>query len=338
MKELIIDCIAELIYQSTWSQSGYDNRLKGFLAESLAPSEIVSRKGYKALQGGWIIPLNYGKRFRDTKNILYLTVINKQEFLHDEKHYCEIYNKLEKFSDKYIAIYQIDFEKEMELCPQFSTMKFPNIEIEYFKYNTNNNEFIPSNYEEIRSLSYKKLDQNKKPNTDERDRDYNQVLEQISEDSLYDILANRYIFDYLFGFLFFNRGIPSDFDMIVNFPHPEKKQYIIYEIKEKDPSKKNKNKNNVVGFGMDIERINDYNTLIKWFPSFRFRYIVRQIDNQQDRNFVNWRSIDMQDFINIAISDPDGESGGQGMLPKKEASKHVKTAICLLEKFKIINL
>lgn len=89
---------------------------------------------------------------------------------------------------------------------------------------------------------------------------------------------------------------------------------------------------------MDIERINDYNTLIKWFPSFRFRYIVRQIDNQQDRNFVNWRSIDMQDFINIAISDPDGKSGGQGMLPKKEASKHIKTAICLLEKFKIINL
>lgn len=123
--------------------------------------------------------------------------------------------------------------------------------------------------------------------------------------------------------------------MIVYFPNLRKK-YVVYEIKEKDPSKKNNNKNNVVGFGMDLERIDDYAIFIDWFPSFHFRYLVRQINNQKDRKFVNWRSIGMQKFINLSIFDPKGKSGGQGMLPSALANKHIKTAICPIDEFKTI--
>lgn len=61
MRHIAINCISELIYQSTWNQKAYDGRLKGFLAESLAPTNLVSAKGYKPLKGGLIFPLEEKK-------------------------------------------------------------------------------------------------------------------------------------------------------------------------------------------------------------------------------------------------------------------------------------
>lgn len=335
MKEKAIDCISELIYQSTWKQTAYDNRLKGFIAEALAPSELVETKGYKSFKGGWILPLQAKSRFRDTEKTLYLTILDKGDYIENWQKYSEIYRELNKFEYKYLAVYEIDFEDTMKLSEQFSALEFPKINIEYFKYVTDSKSFVNANYDEIRKLNRKEPLNWQKPNTKGIDRSYKKVLEKLSRKNIYEILADRYIFDYLFGHLFFNKGIPADFDMIVNFPDREKK-YVIYEIKEKDPSKKNTNTKNVVGFGMDIDRINDYKTFIEWFPAFDFRYLVREIDNQKNRNFVNWRSIDMKKFIDIATFDPEGKSGGKGMLPGAVGSSYVPTSICPLKEFKII--
>lgn len=335
MRDIAINCISELIYQSTWNQSGYDNRIKGFLAESLATQDLVVKYKCKYFKGGWILPIPKD-RFRNADNVLYITTLANNDFLSNKQHYCEIYKQLEKFSHKYLAVSQINFQNEIQLSDQFSTKVFPKIDIDYFRYDLKSNTFVNTSYDEVRNLSPIIYDKRKQPNTHDIDRSYNRIFEKLTDESLYDILVNRYVFDYLFGPLFFKRGIPADFDMIVYFPKFEQK-YIIYEIKEKDPSKKNSNQNNVVGFGMDLERINDYATFINWFPTFQFRYLVRQIDNQKDRNFVAWRSIEMQKFIDTAKSDPDGKSGGQGMLPSHLVDGHISTAICPISKFKIID-
>jgi hypothetical protein len=335
MKEKAIECISELIYQTTSNQEAYDNRIKGFIAEALASDEIVKAKGYLPLKGGWIIPLPATPRFRDTVRILYLTILHQNDFDNNIKHYCAIYNELEKFDYKYLATYTINFNAYKKLDIKFSTIEFPEIKINYYKFNSLSVSFDITDYNDIRNLQKRNPPDWKKQKTHKINKSTKNILNQLSKENLYDILSTRYVFDYLLGNMYFGRGIPSDFDMIVYFPD-QQNNYVIYEIKEKDQSKKNGNINNVVGFGMDIERINDYDTFIKWFPQFDFRYLVREINNQKDRKLVGWRSINMKEFIKNSIYDPDGKSGGQGMLPSTLGSNDIKTAICPIDKFKII--
>ncbi|WP_424687344.1 MAG: hypothetical protein ACNI3H_04020 [Halarcobacter ebronensis] len=334
MKNKIIDCISELIYQTTSNQQAFDNRLKGFIAEALAPDEVVRANGHIPLKGGWIIPLPSSPRFRDTIKVLYLTILDPVEFRDNESKYCEIYNKLEKFEYKFLATYALNWDKEMDLDDKFSKMKFPEIDITYYKFHSEEKSFVESNYDSIQSLQKRTPPTWKKPKTFNINRTSNQILNKLSDNSLSDILCERYIFDYKLGNMFFGRGVPADFDLIVYFPKYDK--YVIYEIKEKDKSKKNNNKNNVVGFGMDIDRIDDYATFIEWFPSFDFRYLVREINDQTKRDFIAWHSIKMSDFIQKSIFDPEGKSGGQGMLPSTVCPEHIKTAICSFESFKKI--
>lgn len=135
--------------------------------------------------------------------------------------------------------------------------------------------------------------------------------------------VQRLIFD---GYIGYSRkhGIPSDIDAII---YSEKlKSYALLEVKEKDISKRPPQ-----GFGMDVERIADLSKL-KSSTQIPIYCIVKQIDNQKDRNFLPWKIIELDSFKkNLAKLTIQGGSGmgfENGQYP---------TQICPYEHFKDLN-
>lgn len=127
-------------------------------------------------------------------------------------------------------------------------------------------------------------------------------LTAFESNHLLDLYVQRLIFD---GFIGFGKihGIPSDIDLIINAK--VKNELIFLEVKEKDLSK-----GNPKGFGMDVPRIQAIVQLSSTtqIPVF---YIVRQVNNQSDRLFLNWRYINMHVFkshLNETLIE-----GGSGM-------------------------
>lgn len=116
----------------------------------------------------------------------------------------------------------------------------------------------------------------------------------------------------------FQRGAPLDIDMFVRTTSG---QWAILEIKEKDLSRNG-------CFGMDIRRINSLLQISQSF-SMKTYYVVRHIDNQNSRSFVDWKFIDMIEFEQYA--NKSQIQGGHGM--RKEDSDN-PTLLCQLKYFK----
>jgi len=112
-----------------------------------------------------------------------------------------------------------------------------------------------------------------------------------------DFAVNRFI-----GFKYF-KGIPSDIDGI---RLDQNSNFIFYEVKEKDLSK-----SEPVGFGIDVQRLDDCLALAKRF-GVEYRYVVRHVNNQTDREFVDWRVITFDKFNELTDRNNIKE-GGTGM-------------------------
>lgn len=319
----IKELIGEFIFQTTSNAEAIRTRMVGFPAEYLAETEVSIPLKQQVLNGGFIIPLGKGNRYHNTNNNIYLTILSEEEYNSRINTYIDLYKQLGFFKHRLIVTYKIN-ENNWNPLTQFTDLEYPEISTSYQEFV--NNCFVPISVNSIRSLSpnqytpkYLKKNQYE---------DMNKLLSPLNllnSQQLENILINRYIFDYELGYLFLNRGIACDFDMINKY----KDIYCIFEIKEKYPSYNN-------GFGMDKKRIDDYEKFMITFPSFQFRYLVRHIQDKTNRIFIGWKSINMKMFIDISREINTEKLGGTGMTPNHHKKSNYTTLECPLNKFKVI--
>lgn len=149
-------------------------------------------------------------------------------------------------------------------------------------------------------------------------------LMQYDHQDILNTYLTRFILDGIFTRTDLNRkvqrGAPLDVD---GFVFGTNNKWNILEIKEKNLSAKG-------CFGMDVRRINSLQKLAKEFSTKSF-YIVRKINDQKNRDFVEWRIISMDKFEKFAKKNT--VEGGTGM---RRTSSSNPTKLCEESYFKYL--
>lgn len=299
------------------------SRYKGFRAELLLEEYLkINFSKICLFQGGLI--LSKDNQESSLNNALYVTVVPEEYNLNS---YLELYDRLSglDFEKMYLVVYSRDNWTEklvMEFnensiylpVPDFKIYTF-NIENRHFRFEGGKINIITDFFD---SVDVRKS--NKYPITRESEDWLRLELNKFSESSLQNIYVNRLILDGYIGFGK-KRGKISDVDLILR---KIDSSYRLVEIKEKDLPKKAKK-----GFGLDVPRINDLRR-IELKSGIPYQLIIRQVNNQKDRNLIAWKYISITDFIDDCKDDIT-VNGGTGMRSSYSSNP---TLICSYHKFK----
>ena len=201
-----------------------------------------------------------------------------------------------------------------------SGLELPTPDYQVYEYDKGRDEFIHTNLARLQGhFENDKSHLERKYIPIELREHFIDKFKVFQESTLIDLYVERLFFD---GFLslIYKRGAPLDVDYFVN----DKKGVLrILEIKEKDVSKRDPR-----GFGMDIRRVESLTKLTQIFNAGA-SYIVRHINNQSERRFVDWRIIDFEKFKAKIHYSPEVE-GGTGM--RSVHSSNI-TKVCRFDNF-----
>lgn len=329
MKKLLIESIHNLIYHniycsnpndSKWAgiaANGYEKRLIGFRSEIELKRKFA---GKNVFDGGWMLSIQTGKRCID--NSIYFTISKDLP----EK-YINIYKMMTKL--KFIRMFFIHYDSE-EFFKKHQTMDILGIGIEIPYPNFTFYEFKEGKFEVYNkgSLNLDGLTMMFQKKSNRYKATYklnhepfvfaNSILSGYTEDELLGLLVNRFIFDGVLGFGYY-RGIPSDIDVIIENETGNK----LIEVKEKDRAK------TIEGFGMDTARMNDI-IYISDILKTPYYYYVMEVNNQKERKFLGWWSIDIHNFYKFTKGQEEIE-GGTGMATATEYNH--PTLVCPIKNF-----
>lgn len=285
-KNIILDHFHNILSKNVLGNKQYESRFKGFIGELHFQQWILENKDPSLFySGGYFLPRN--KSDRSIKNPIYFTVSSDSP-----KKYLNIYESLSKLPCE--LMFFIKWKKELPFSQWQDSeniiegLKLKQPDLIVYKFNKQ-----ASVFESVSLESFLNLFPIKPSRTNSRfiaeniSSKWKQKLSTFENDLLLDLYVQRLIFD---GYIGYSRihGIPSDIDSIAY--NNTKGSYSILEIKEKDLSKRHPQ-----GFGMDVPRIEDLSLLTNKtnLPVF---YIVRQVNNQIDRNFISWKCINLSNF------------------------------------------
>lgn len=319
----ILENLHTLISYNVIGDKQYDFRYKGFRGELEFYAWFRKNRDETHMHsGGYLLPVISGKNALD--NPIYFTTNASPPTDID----LQIYKSISKLACLKMFYIQYDDSVPINDWECIDVMSFnkniPVPEFIVYEYNTELSEFISSNVEALIN-SYKKLgnrSKNSYPITNETKLFHINSLLNYETKDLLNIYVDRLLFD---GYIGFGRekGIPTDIDLIVESRNGVGDLQLL-EIKEKDLSKRAPQ-----GFGMDVSRSDDI-TNISHVTGLPYLYIVRRVDNQQDRNFLEWLTINMDVFAN-AINNVDVIEGGTGM---RSINSSNPTKVCPYGKFK----
>lgn len=309
--------LAHNIYAKTQQNfdNAYKNRIVGFRAELDFYRRFSNVSDLYS--GGYILPKKYRQKTLD--NPIYFTISCEPV-----ERYTYIYKKLEKAIFQKLFYIEGDnvnfklwnFEDVMGVgeklpVPKFRVHQF--IDEGFVEISTN----IESFTKEFNDKSRNELKFNFSPSMVEYCEG---LMLDFSIEELLQIYVDRLVFDGYLGFSKF-KGIASDIDSI----SVKNDNVIFLEIKEKDLSKRHP-----IGFGMDLQRINDIAEISTAF-NVDYLYVVKEINNQKIRKFLNWRYIPIAFFIDN-IKDNPIVNGGLGM----SNIESNPTVVCEKKYFKIL--
>jgi len=200
--------------------------------------------------------------------------------------------------------------------------KIPRFEI--YKFDPRKETFHLSTIEDLTNLFIKKQKHLIKKIIPKKLKEH--FINKFSDFELLDLrelYVNRLFFDGYLN-LTYLRGAPLDIDIFVQSKKTTKLSLL--EVKEKDVSKRDPK-----GFGMDLRRIESLTKLSKTFKVQAF-YVVRHVDNQINRNFIDWRIIELEKFKESILSSPIIE-GGFGMRSRNSSNP---TKVCKIEYFSVL--
>lgn len=306
MEYQIIDYLFDLVCSNVYASNNeilvraLKNRFIGFRAE-LEFQNFCLKRNIKLFEGGYILPLRDGQKTLTAP--IYFTIDNKPDAT-----YRELYSILN--NSKFSKLIYIKYDSEVGFYDWKATSVVginSNLPVPKFKiYDFQRNDFFEIGEDINLFLNY--FTEKKKPFKQELKVDRNKAdeikgyLEKFTDENLINLYVSRLIFDGYIGFKYF-KGIPSDIDGISK---GQNGKFIFHEIKEKDLSK-----TNPIGFGIDIQRLNDCLSISRGLD-VRYLYIVRHVNNQAERDFLSWRYIDFEDFNKYTDKNIIKE-GGTGM-------------------------
>jgi len=297
------------------------SRWVGFRGELDAVGTLLERADVKKLlSGGVFLPAVQKAEALD--NPVYFTIIKSSELIES---YVPLYHAVSQIGCK--ALYLITFDDSLpfENWPLTDIMncgvKLPVPEMSLFKYAGDEGFVIcERGLPELSSEYQKSRRSGARTQIAFKDYPMNGVLDVFEGPNLRALYVERLIFDGLLGYGVY-RGIPADIDsVIVNGDG----NMVLAEIKEKDLSKRTP-----IGFGMDVRR-RDSLLKMQRLTGLPLWYIVREVNNQSDREFVGWHGVSLDRFARETKHAAVVE-GGEGM---RHAGSSNLTVVCGVEHFR----
>lgn len=285
----------------------FKRRILGFKAEMEFENLVNDRKfNIKYLEGGQFISKRLSGIEDDKNSFIYTTVS-----LDDEGDYVDLYSKISIWSQVSKLIFikivntpweRSDFEVnngEGKLITQILKPAY-----KFYIFDKLTKSFINSNLGFSEILDSFEIP-NKKSNVFKlRKKDQFDYFSNYNIELLKKIYANRYFIDVILRSAKGRQLIDLDGIIIKN-----DKMHIV-EIKEKIPLKNNSELNNMWTYGWDTRRLLWY-LYIQLNLKINVIYNVRQVTSREDRNFVQWDSINMDEFLK-GVSWSNSRSGGGG--------------------------
>ena len=327
-KDILLNGLHFLLSHNILRESSYQHRYNGFVAELHFADWVKTAREKAPLTGGIFIPLN---KTRDPfENSVYYTICSQSY-----ETYAPIYEKISRLitNDLYFVNYShshIEHWSNLTLSFQSTSSStvasLPCPPLSVFLYDRTTKTFNPAALDDFKSqFSYARKSLRQVSISNHMRQSTASRLRPYSLDSLTELYVNRLIFDGLTGFNII-RGAALDIDSFVC--HPSKDLIRILEVKEKDISKTRPR-----GFGMDLRRIASLATLEQHLE-MRSVYLVREITDQQKREFKNWKYVFM-DVFREKTKDSVPINGGSGM---GFSDKENPTIVCPEEHFKLLTV
>lgn len=322
-KKEIIENIHTLVSNNVIGDKQAMSRYKGFRGELFLESYLEGKyPSRKYFEGGMIISRNSSESSLD--NSMYISVLNKNEYTSD---YVQIFAYLSAIGFEEMILILYDEEKwEMKPVMVFdsSSISLPIPEMTIYRFSPIDKKFNQALKDITGVLNF--FDSNavrsrNKHEIETQTFDWLQNnLSEFPQPKLLKIYMNRLILD---GFIGFGKkkGKPSDIDMIVKKPSGN---FSLIEVKEKDLPKQNKK-----GFGLDVPRLDDMMRISKQ-TGLDYFLIVREINNQTDRDLLGYKYISIKDF-EADVQGSETVTGGTGM---RSESTINKTFICSYHLFR----
>ena len=309
----ILKDLHTLLSHNVIGDKQYISRYKGFRGE-LDFLALLRSGGIEFVNGGMFVSrINRAKPY---DRAAYFSVADERTM--DD--YRSIYRQISSvgFEKMYLATHDSDYEnwERRDVMGFGAECAVPEFRI--YEYDTGTGEFGPvDGNASVIADYYRDVEGQRGRNSYDipvNTRDFHiRQLENFDREDILDMYTTRLIFD---GYIGFGKikGIAADIDVIIlKDGNP-----VLCEVKEKDLSKRPPQ-----GFGMDLHRIDDIThfSAETGLPSL---YVVRHVDNQIDRKFVEWKMISMEDFCRHTKSSRVIE-GGHGM--RSEWSRN-PTRVC----------
>ena len=321
----ILEELHELLSSNVLGDKQYRNRYNGFMAELAFQDWFKLNRESNLIDGGMFIPTKVTDN--PFNEAIYFT---SSEF--SPLDYVEIYTRASVLAPKGAFFIQYNISTDYLTWKReslFQTLENGRIlnksfsvpPFEVFKFNLESKTFLKCSISDITSNFYQlRQHLNKKEIPEELKQRFITKFSQFDTKHLLKVYLERLFFDGYLN-LTYLRGAPLDID---TFVYAKNGALCLLEIKEKDISKREPR-----GFGMDLRRINSLSKLSEVFKAESY-YVVRHINNQVQRQFVDWRIISLKKFKDEIKNSPVVE-GGTGM---RSSSSSNPTKVCRFALFK----
>ena len=317
-KKEVIDSLYKIMCTNTTSavdskvsnNDYFKRRVLGFKAEIEFEKELKGTK-FDFMKGGILLSPRLDGSHNMKNKFSYITID-----IHNPDNYLSIYSKIATWDEIRILSYAKldlinweyeDYEIRENKGSKLSKTKILVPRYKLYKYDYEKNAFselIENDFSQILDIGSPR---SRKSNTYHlRKKEHFEYFEKYDLDTLKKIYADRYFLDKKKNENKIFNTIDLD-GFIVN----EGKALII-EIKEKEPIKPKSKKKSIDtkfwSYGWDTRRLLWYLEIQRKI-GFQILYIVRQINNREDRNFIKWDSIFLNDFLK-GVSWSNSRSGG----------------------------
>ena len=319
-KKEVIDSLYKIMCTNTTSavdskvsnNDYFKRRVLGFKAEIEFEKELKDTK-FNFMKGGILLSPRLDGSHSMKNKFSYITID-----IQNPDNYLSIYSKIATWDEIRILSYAKldlinwdleDYEIRENKGSKLSKTKIlvPRYKLYKYDYEKNAfNELIENDFSQILNIGSPRLKKSSKYHL--RKKEHFEYFEKYDLDTLKKIYADRYFLDKkknenkIFNTI--------DFD---GFLMKEGKTLII-EIKEKEPIKPKSKKKSIDtklwSYGWDTRRLLWYLEIQRKI-GFQILYIVRQINNREDRSFIKWDSIFLNDFLK-GVSWSNSRSGGGG--------------------------
>ena len=315
----ILEDLHTLLSHNVIGPFQYEPRYVGFYGE-LAALQHFRELGVEFLSGGLMIPLNPSDQIPSSESI-YVNIGDEAEI----EQYHALFSIIARlgFEHMYFISHDAEFENwEREDIMGFGTeIAVPNCQLYIFDQEKNQLEATsesPTTIGDLFANVEGERGTNRYPIFEGYKQHHLTRMREFCAQDLLDLYVSRYVLDGLIGFAK-NHGIMTDIDCVII----RDETYVLCEIKEKDLSKKPPQ-----GFGMDTRRMEQLIS-ISDLTELPYLYIVRRVEEQTRRWFLEWRMIDMIDFQTHTTGLREIE-GGHGMRMRGSSNP---TLVCPIEYF-----